>query len=69
MSNEISDAEKLRKKYHKTEEIKTLKEMLYRSGDIYRSRIAFKLKDEKGNKGLLCGIGNAKNQERKRTEL
>ena len=26
-------------------------------------------KDEKGNKGLLCGIGNAKNQERKRTEL
>ena len=27
------------------------------------------LKDEKGNKGLLCGIGNANNQERKRTEL
>lgn len=27
------------------------------------------LKDEKGNKGLLCGIGNTNNQERKRTEL
>lgn len=27
------------------------------------------LKDEKGNKGLLCGIRNENNQERKRTEI
>ena len=33
------------------------------------SGLVLVLKDEKGNKGLLCGIGNANNQERKRTEL
>lgn len=46
MSNEISIAEKLKTKYHKTEPISDLKDMLYRSADIYRSRTAFKLKNE-----------------------
>ena len=41
-------AEQLKKKYHKTEEVTNFKEMLYRSGDIYRSRTAFKRKDKDG---------------------
>ncbi len=45
MSNLII-ADKLRKKYHKCDEVTNLKEMLYRSADIYKNRIAFKLKDE-----------------------
>ena len=49
MKEKISVAEQLKKKYHKTEEVTNFKEMLYRSADIYRSRTAFKLKDEKGN--------------------
>lgn len=49
MKENLSVAEQLKKKYHKTEEVTNFKEMLYRSGDIYRSRTAFKLKDEKGN--------------------
>lgn len=48
MKEKISAAEQLKKKYHKTEEVTNFKEMLYRSADIYRSRTAFKLKDEKG---------------------
>ena len=40
--------EQLKKKYHKTEEVTNFKDMLYRSGDIYRSRIAFKRKDKDG---------------------
>lgn len=49
MKNNISVAEQLKKKYHKTEEVTNFKDMLYRSGDIYRSRTAFKVKDENGN--------------------
>ena len=49
MKEELTVAEKLKKKYHKVEEVTNLKDMLYRSGDIYRSRTAFKLKDENGN--------------------
>lgn len=49
MKENLSVAEQLKKKYHKTEEVTNFKEMLYRSADIYRSRTAFKLKDEKGN--------------------
>ncbi len=49
MKKNISIAEQLKKKYHKTEEIHNFKEMLYRSGELYRSRTAFKIKDEKGN--------------------
>ena len=43
-----SDAEQLTKKYHKPEEITNLKEMIYRSAQIYKTRIAFRKKDEKG---------------------
>lgn len=49
MKKNLSIAEQLKKKYHKTEEVTNLKEMLYRSADIYRSRTAFKIKDENGN--------------------
>ena len=40
--------EQLKKKYHKTEEVTNFKDMLYHSGDIYRSRTAFKRKDKDG---------------------
>lgn len=49
MKEKIAVAEQLKKKYHKTEEVSNFKDMLYRSGDIYRSRTAFKLKDNNGN--------------------
>lgn len=49
MKEKLNTAEQLKKKYHRTEEITNFKDMLYRSGDIYRSRTAFKLKDENGN--------------------
>ena len=49
MKKNLSIAEQLKKKYHKTEEVTNFKEMLYRSADIYRSRTAFKIKDENGN--------------------
>ena len=49
MEKELTVAEKLKKKYHKTEEVTNLKDMLYRSCDIYRSRTAFKIKDKNGN--------------------
>ena len=48
MKNNLSVADQLKKKYHKTEEVTNFKDMLYRSGDIYRSRTAFKVKDENG---------------------
>lgn len=48
MKQTIPIAEQLKKKYHKTEEVTNFKDMLYRSGDIYRSRTAFKGKDENG---------------------
>ena len=49
MKEKLNVAEQLKKKYHKTEEITNLKEMLYRSCDIYQNRIAFKTKDKDGN--------------------
>ena len=49
MNENLTIAEQLKKKYHKTEEVTNFKDMLYRSADIYRSRTAFKIKDEKGN--------------------
>ena len=49
MKENLPIAEQLKKKYHKTEEVTNFKDMLYRSADIYRSRTAFKVKDEKGN--------------------
>lgn len=48
MKEKLNVAEQLKKKYHKTEEVTNLKDMLYRSGDIYRSRTAFKIKDKQG---------------------
>lgn len=48
MGKEISIAEKLRKKYHKCEEVTNFKDMLDRSASIYKTRTAFKLKDENG---------------------
>ena len=49
MKKTVPIAEQLKKKYHKTEEVTNFKDMLYRSGDIYRSRTAFKGKDENGS--------------------
>lgn len=49
MSQKLNDAEQLKKKYHKTEEVTNFKDMLYRSGRIYKSRTAFKVKDENNN--------------------
>ena len=48
MSKNLTIQEKLIKKYHKCEKVTNLKQLLYRSSDIYGSRIAFKLKNDKG---------------------
>ncbi len=47
--NTLTDAEQLAKKYNKTEEVKTLKEMLYRSAEIYKTRTAFRKKHKDGS--------------------
>ena len=49
MKKEKNIAEQLKEKYHKTEEVTNLKDMLYRSGDIFQKRTAFKRKDKDGN--------------------
>lgn len=49
MSKTITIADKLRKKYHKCEEVTNFKDMLDRSATIFKTRTAFKLKDENGN--------------------
>ena len=49
MSEKIKIADKLRKKYHKCEEVTNFKDMLDRSATIFKTRTAFKLKDENGN--------------------
>ena len=46
---DLNIAEKLKKKYHKCEEVTNFKDMLSRSAKIYKTRTAFKLKDENGN--------------------
>lgn len=48
MKKDIPVADQLKKKYHKTEEVTNFKDMLFRSGDIYRSRTAFRRKDKEG---------------------
>lgn len=48
MKKNLNTAEQLKKKYHKTEEVTNLKDMLYRSGTLYCSRTAFKIKDNEG---------------------
>ena len=49
MKKNLTVAEQLKNKYHKTEEVTNFKDMLYRSAEIYKSRTAFKLKDKEGN--------------------
>ncbi len=49
MNNKPNVAEQLKKKYHKTVEVTNFKDMLYRSANIYRSRTAFKRKNNEGN--------------------
>lgn len=48
MKKKLTDAEKLKLKYHKTEEVTNFKDMLYDSAKNYRSRTAFKVKDSEG---------------------
>ena len=55
MKKEITISERLKQKYHKCEEVSNFKEMLERSATIYKTRIAFKLKD-KNTKGYLYDI-------------
>lgn len=49
MNKKLTIADKLKEKYHNCEEITNFKDMLDRSGTIYKTRTAFKLKDENGN--------------------
>ena len=44
--SDLTIADKLRKKYHRCEEVTNLKEMIDRSATIYKDRVAFKLKNE-----------------------
>ncbi|MCI8654934.1 MAG: long-chain fatty acid--CoA ligase [Clostridia bacterium] len=44
---QIPVSEQLKKKYHKTDEVDNFKQLLERSATIYKTRIAFKLKNEK----------------------
>ena len=46
MKKELTIEEKLKEKYHKCEEVTNFKEMLDRSATIFKTRTAFKLKDE-----------------------
>ena len=46
MKEKLNVAEQLAQKYHKTEEVTNFKDMIYRSGDIYRIRTAIKLKNK-----------------------
>ena len=48
MEKKLTDAEKLKLKYHKTEEVTNFKDMLYNSAKNYHSRTAFKVKDSEG---------------------
>ena len=47
MKNKLNIAEQLKQKYHKCEEVRDFKEMIERSAQIYKTRTAFKLKNEK----------------------
>ena len=49
MKKNLTIAEQLKSKYYKIEEVTNFKDLLYRSGSIYRSRTAFKLKDKNNN--------------------
>ena len=49
MKEKLKIADELKQKYHKCEEITNFKQMLDRSATIFKTRTAFKLKDEEGN--------------------
>lgn len=49
MRNYLPIAEQLKEKYHKTNEVTNFKDMLYNSAENYKTRTAFKTKDENGN--------------------
>ena len=49
MKSNLTIAEQLKLKYHKTTEVTNFKDMLYNSAENFKSRTAFKLKDENGN--------------------
>lgn len=49
MGEKLKIADKLKEKYHKCEEVTNFKDMLDRSISIFKTRTAFKLKDENGN--------------------
>lgn len=49
MKEKPNIAEQLKSKYHKTEEVTNLKDMLYCSAEIYKNRTAFKRKDKNEN--------------------
>lgn len=46
MKNNLTIAEQLKEKYHKTKEVTNFKDMLYNSAENFKSRTAFKLKGE-----------------------
>lgn len=48
MKENTKIADKLKQKYHKCDEVTNFKQMLDRSAEIYKERVAFKLKDENG---------------------
>ena len=48
MKKNIPISEQLKTKYHKTEEVSNFKDMLYNSAENFKSRTAFKLKDNDG---------------------
>lgn len=48
MNGKLPISEQLKTKYHKCEEVNSLKEMIYRSARNYSNRVAFKLKNEDG---------------------
>ncbi len=49
MKTNLPISEQLRLKYHKTTEVTNFKDMLYNSSENFKSRTAFKEKDENGN--------------------
>ena len=49
MKTNLPVSEQLKLKYHKTDEVTNFKDMLYNSVENFKSRTAFKLKDENGN--------------------
>ena len=49
MKKNLPVSEQLKLKYHKTDEVTNFKDMLYNSAENFKSRTAFRLKDENGN--------------------